>query len=128
MGATGNLAIRSAAVAFQATPLLLVALAWEIAARTKLLPSYIIPPLSSPLERLVAIMQEDFPIEIARSMGRLSFGLSCAVGIGLVLGIVMAQSKALRSLLEPVLRSLYPLPKTALIPVVILWFGLGNGA
>ena len=119
---------RWAAVAFQGMPLLLIASAWEMAARLKLLPSYIIPPLSSVLERFVALLSEDFPIEIVRSMGRLGLGLSGAVMAGLVLGVVMARSGLLRPLLEPILRSLYPLPKTALIPVVIVWFGLGNAA
>lgn len=119
---------RPAILAFQAAPLLLIAVGWEVAAQLKLLPTYIIPPLSSVAERLVSIMHEGFADEVARSMGRLAAGLSGAVLIGLVLGIVMARSDILRSLLQPVLRSLYPLPKTALIPIVILWFGLGNSA
>lgn len=128
MTGTGHVASRCTAVAIQAMPLIVIALAWESAARLKLLPSYIIPPLSLVAERLISMAHEGFPMEVARSMGRLAIGLSGAILTGLTIGILLARSDILNSLLQPVLRSLYPLPKTALIPIVILWFGLGNGA
>src|SRR5262245_32602175 len=121
---TGGVALHSrmAGLVFQALPLLLIALAWETAAQLKLLPVYVIPPLSSVAFSLVSIMREGFAEEVARSTGRLAVGLSGAVIAGLTLGITMARSDISRSLLQPILRSLYPLPKTALIPIVILWF------
>jgi NitT/TauT family transport system permease protein len=40
----------------------------------------------------------------------------------------MAWYPAVRQFMAPLLRAIYPLPKGALIPVMILWFGLGSGS
>jgi len=109
-------------------PLLLIAGVWELTARAGVLPAYLIPPLSEVLRRLVELSFEDLPLEILRSLERLTAGLLCAIVVGLTLGTAMGRIAALRALLDPALRSLYPLPKSALIPIVIIWFGLGDAA
>lgn len=53
-------------------------------------------------------------------------GFVPAVAIGLVLGLLMARNRRLRYLLEPLLMAFYTAPYVALIPIIVLWFGIGT--
>ena len=48
--------------------------------------------------------------------------------IGAALGIVMAWWKPVNVLLGPLVEMFYPLPKSALIPVTVIWLGFGDGS
>ena len=48
--------------------------------------------------------------------------------IGAALGIFMAWWKPVNVLLSPLVEMFYPMPKSALIPVTVLWLGFGNGS
>jgi ABC-type nitrate/sulfonate/bicarbonate transport system permease component len=52
-------------------------------------------------------------------------GLAIATVIGVPLGIAMAKSALIDSLFGPLVRATYSLPKTALVPLFFLWFGIG---
>jgi NitT/TauT family transport system permease protein len=64
----------------------------------------------------------------AASLWRTGAGLFLAVVIGAALGIVMAWWKPVNVLLSPLVEMFYPMPKSALIPVTVLWLGFGNGS
>jgi NitT/TauT family transport system permease protein len=48
--------------------------------------------------------------------------------IGAALGIFMAWWRPVNVLLSPLVEMFYPMPKSALIPVTVLWLGFGNGS
>ena len=52
------------------------------------------------------------------------FGIGCLVGIPL--GFAMGLSNALRGLFDPIVEFFRPIPPLAFIPLVILWFGIGE--
>ena len=62
------------------------------------------------------------------SLYRAAAGLGLAIVIGGVLGIVMAWWKPVNVLLAPIVEIFYPLPKSALIPVTVIWLGFGDGS
>jgi NitT/TauT family transport system permease protein len=62
------------------------------------------------------------------SLWRAGAGLFLAVAVGAVLGIVMAWWKPVYVLISPLVEMFYPMPKSALIPVTVLWLGFGNGS
>ena len=62
------------------------------------------------------------------SLYRGAMGLFLAVVFGAALGIFMAWSKPVNVLLAPLVEIFYPLPKSALIPVTVIWLGFGNGS
>jgi len=64
----------------------------------------------------------------AASLWRAVAGLSLAIVIGAALGIFMAWWKPVNVLLSPLVEMFYPMPKSALIPVTVLWLGFGNGS
>ncbi|TGV06438.1 ABC transporter permease [Alcaligenaceae bacterium 429] len=65
---------------------------------------------------------------IGISVARAGFAFLMAIVIGVPVGLIMGRSKWLSALLDPFVQFLRPLPKIALIPLVILWFGIDEGA
>ena len=110
-------------------PLLLLALGWEIGARTGLVSTLALPPLSEVLAAWVDLVRDgELVTNGAASLWRAAAGLLLAIGIGGVLGIVMAWWRPVNVLLGPLVEMFYPMPKSALIPVTVLWLGFGNGS
>ena len=62
------------------------------------------------------------------SFARAITGFTLAAAIAIPLGLVVGRIRAVREFVDPVIRSLYPIPGIAWIPLAILWFGLGNTA
>lgn len=60
------------------------------------------------------------------SLARVLCGLSCGVVLGTVLALGAALSRAGEDAIDPTLQMLRTLPHLALIPILILWFGIGE--
>jgi len=63
---------------------------------------------------------------ISVTLVRAFTGLGLAIVTGAWLGVGMARSPVFRSYVSPLVGATYSLPKTALVPLLILWFGIGN--
>ncbi|MDH3315635.1 MAG: ABC transporter permease [Gammaproteobacteria bacterium] len=108
-------------------PLALIAIAWEAAPRLGVLDPTALPPFSTvvlAMGRLV--IDPELYVHAGASLMREVAGLGLAVFIGVVLGIVMAWYTPVRVLFNPLVRCVYPMPKSALIPVMIMWLGIGH--
>ena len=62
---------------------------------------------------------------LAFTMSEVVAGLGLGAVAGIALGIVLTRVRALRGSIDPVVLGLYTLPRIALIPLFIVWFGLG---
>lgn len=60
------------------------------------------------------------------SVIRLFWGMFIAVMIGLIVGLLMGRFTKVNQLLDPIVYLTYPIPKIALLPIIMLLFGLGN--
>jgi NitT/TauT family transport system permease protein len=110
-------------------PLLLLALAWEAIVRLHLVSADTLPPLSSVLQAWWQLaLDAEFWRGAGASLYRGGAGLALAVGIGGALGIAMAWWRPVNALAGPLVEALYPMPKSALIPVTVLWLGFGDGS
>jgi NitT/TauT family transport system permease protein len=110
-------------------PLLIIALAWEVAARTGMVSTLALPPLSEVAAAWVRLVMDGELIgNGAASLWRSGAGLTLAVVIGAVLGIFMAWWRPVNAIVGPLVEMFYPMPKSALIPVTVLWLGFGNGS
>jgi ABC-type nitrate/sulfonate/bicarbonate transport system permease component len=107
-------------------PLLLLAAAWEGAAQAHLVSPYVLPPLSGVLVSSFHLMTDDLAYHTALSLMRGAIGLAAAIIVGVAAGVLMAWYRPVRRLLNPFFQLFYPLPKSALIPVAIVWLGLGT--
>ena len=65
---------------------------------------------------------------LASSFARAVSGFAIAAVLAIPLGLLVGRNRAVREYVDPVIRSLYPIPGIAWIPLAILWFGLGNAA
>jgi NitT/TauT family transport system permease protein len=110
-------------------PLLMLALAWEAVARLGLVSSLALPPLSRVMAAWLDLVADGELLWNALfSLYRAGLGLALAVLIGAALGIAMAWWRAVDALVGPLVEVLYPMPKSALIPVTVLWLGFGDGS
>jgi NitT/TauT family transport system permease protein len=110
-------------------PLVLLALAWEASARTGLVSTLALPPLSEDVVAWIELARSgELVTNGAASLWRAGAGLFLAVVIGAALGILMAWWKPVNVLLGPLVEMFYPMPKSALIPVTVIWLGFGNGS
>jgi ABC-type nitrate/sulfonate/bicarbonate transport system permease component len=110
-------------------PLVLLAVAWELAARLELVSTTALPPLSDVIAAWIDMLKDgELVSNGASSLYRAAAGLGLSILIGGVLGIVMAWWKPVNVLLSPIVEIFYPLPKSALIPVTVIWLGFGDGS
>jgi ABC-type nitrate/sulfonate/bicarbonate transport system permease component len=110
-------------------PLVLLAIAWEAAARLELVSSTALPPLSDVIRAWIDLLKDgDLITNGLSSLYRAFAGLGLAILVGATLGIVMAWWQPVNTLLAPLVEMFYPLPKSALIPVTVIWLGYGDGS
>ena len=110
-------------------PLVLLALLWEAVARFNIVDSQALPPLSKVAVAWVDLMRDgELVSNGAVSLYRGSVGLLIAILIGGALGMAMARWRVFEAFVNPLVQLFYPLPKSALIPVTVIWLGFGDGS
>jgi NitT/TauT family transport system permease protein len=65
-------------------------------------------------------------LNIADSIRRMIIGLGLAVVFSIPLGLFMGRVKSVASFFNPLLMITYPVPKAALMPIIMLWLGVGD--
>lgn len=92
--------------------------------------SGLIPPLYLPSPQAIAACflryAHDIPRHIGSSMYRILVGFLIGSAIGIFMGLAIGWNKTVRNIMEPLVEFIRPMPPLALIPLFILWFGIGN--
>jgi ABC-type nitrate/sulfonate/bicarbonate transport system permease component len=110
-------------------PLILLAVGWELTSRLELVSPDALPPLTNVLASWWDMIKSgELVTNGSASLYRAAAGLGLAVVIGIALGIAMAWWKPVNALLAPIVEAFYPMPKSALIPVTVIWLGFGDGS
>jgi len=110
-------------------PLVIIAAAWEAAARAHLVSSLALPPLSAVAQAFLELARSGELLSHGlASLYRAGAGLALAIAAGTALGIAMAMVRRLNAVLGPLVEVFYPMPKSALIPVTVLWLGFGDAS
>jgi NitT/TauT family transport system permease protein len=105
--------------------LLVWAAVWEIVGRSGA--SLVIPPLSRIFTRIVEIVPTGSFMNALAITGRSYFlGIAIAVVIGVPIGILMGRSRIADRILLPWVNMFLSAPLTALVPVIMVLFGLGE--
>jgi len=65
-------------------------------------------------------------INILASLRRMAIGFGIAVLVSIPLGLSMGRSRAVAAFFNPLLMVIYPVPKAALMPIIMLWLGVGD--
>jgi NitT/TauT family transport system permease protein len=108
-------------------PILIVLACWEAISRLGLVSPQHLPPFTQCLGFIYElVLSGEIFIHIRDSMIRALGGYFLSLVIGIPLGITMGLFRSVEKPLSPVVSLFYPIPKVTLIPLLILWLGLGD--
>jgi NitT/TauT family transport system permease protein len=108
-------------------PILLLMLVWELLAHSGLISPLLWPSIEKiAVELWKFAVRGDLVFHGSITLQRALSGFLLAVVAGILLGTVLARSRVLNRLLEPIFVFGYPVPKISLYPVFIFVFGFGD--
>lgn len=117
--------VRTAALAVGA-PALLVAL-WEVCARSEVLNPLFFPPPSEVAVTWWRLLREGgLGTDVRISLWRLALGFALGAVPGVALGMAMGLWRPVRAAVLPTVNALYPIPRIAILPLVLVIFGIGE--
>jgi len=97
---------------------------WEAACRVFNIPTFFLPPPSLVFGAVI----DYWPALYKHSLFTLSstlVGFAMAVGFGLLLGLAVGWSRAIYAGVYPLMIGFNAIPKVAVVPILVLWFGIG---
>jgi NitT/TauT family transport system permease protein len=108
-------------------PLVAFVLVWQAASATKWLDPAFLPPPTAVVTALFDLLRgSEIRDNLLVTLMRAAIGLVLGAAAGVWLGLMMARSVVFRAYVAPIVGGTYSLPKSALIPLFILWFGIGT--
>lgn len=109
-------------------PILLIVI-WQVASSSGLLQSRVLPAPTSVVSAFWHLLiSGELWQHVKVSAGRALLGLLIGGGLGLLLGLLNGSSRIASTLLDTTLQMIRNIPALALIPLVILWFGIDETA
>ncbi len=114
--------------------LVLVLLGWEFSVRFFKVPSYLIPPVSDVFVGLYRgldaglLSRAGYWLHAGITLTEVLLGFVIGSGVGLVLGIAISQIRLLEATLQPYIVMFQSLPKVAVAPIIVMWFGYDLGS
>jgi NitT/TauT family transport system permease protein len=123
---TFDLSRRSDLVIAFLSPLVLLSL-WQVAVASGFFDYRFIPaPLGIVGTFVDMIGSGELFEHIGISLMRVGVGFIAGVGSGVLIGLTMGIFRPVRAALTPIVASLFPVPKLAILPVLIIFFGIGE--
>ncbi len=100
---------------------------WELAVRTGAVKPLFFPPPSLILQTFVRMIGSgELQRDLFPTLGRIFMGFAIGAVPGLILGLSMGWSPKIRLVLDPIISALYPVPKIAILPLIMLVLGIGE--
>lgn len=103
---------------------LVVLVIWWAVAEILRLP--IVPSPDKVFINIIEIFKAKIAIHVLYSLGRILAGIAISILVGVPVGFLMGYYNKVDKVLSPLIYFTYPVPKLALLPVVMLLFGLGE--
>jgi len=108
------------------TPLAVVLL-WEVAARAGWIDLRFFPAPSAVLAESWRLLRSgELVVHVGASLSRVAIGFLVGAMPAVAIGMAMGLNKYVRAALQPMIDATYPIPKIAILPLVLLVFGLGE--
>ena len=116
-----------ATLARRVAPIVLALLLWQALGTLRLVDTAFLPTPVAVGRALGDLLSgHEIRDNLLVTLWRAVVGLAAGAMCGIALGVGMARSDAFRAYLTPIVGATYSLPKTALVPLLILWFGVGD--
>lgn len=112
-----------------AAPALFVALLtiWEAGTRSGVISSLTLPRPSDVAETLWRLGETGLLFEhLFPSVSRLVVGSTLGISAGIFVGVMIGLFTMVRAGLAPLIAAIFPIPKIALLPLFVIWFGIGE--
>jgi ABC-type nitrate/sulfonate/bicarbonate transport system permease component len=102
---------------------------WELFARLQLIDTRFFPAPSAILNfGYGMLISGELISNTLITLQRMFWGTLIGGVPALVLGVIMGLNRAVRALIDPLVAAIYPIPKSAILPLALLIFGLGEGS
>ena len=105
--------------------LLAILVAWQLLA-LRGLPEFVLSPLDIVKHFVAALGTRELYQDAAASLMRALPGFAIGTVIGILLGLAAGIARSFDELLSPLVFLSYPVPKIVMLPVFMLWFGIGD--
>lgn len=103
--------------------------AWEGLARAGWVPVLFLPsPLGVLREGAAMIASGELLVHLGASLRRLALGFLAGGGLGVVVGVSVGFFARAEAVGMPIIAATFPIPKIALLPLLILWLGIGESS
>lgn len=104
---------------------LAVLVLWEVVCRAFKIPQFVLPPPSAVAASMLK-WWSPLMSNAGQTLMTTLAGFAIAVGVGLVLGVALGSSTMVYHGLYPLIIAFESVPKVAIVPILILWFGIGT--
>ena len=99
---------------------------WEIAPRVGIVDATYTSQPSRVIVASIEIVQNGrFLHDVFVSLSEFAAGFALAIGIGVPLGLSLGRFSVLRYVLDPPIMAIYATPHLALLPILVVWLGIG---
>ena len=102
-----------------------VLLLWEVICRAFKIPAFVLPPPSAVAASMVK-WWSPLMMNAGQTLMTTMAGFAIAVVVGLVLGVALGSSTMVYHGLYPLIIAFESVPKVAIVPILVLWFGIGT--
>ena len=107
--------------------LVILLVLWEVVGQLGLIHYYFLPPLSAIIARFVELtLNGEMLYNAYLTLYRALVGLAIASVFGVIVGVLSARNDLVDWFFDPIIKIGYPVPIISLIPVFMLWFGIGD--
>jgi len=102
---------------------------WELGSQTGFISGLVLPAPSEAFEAFRQLFDSGLLfVHLSASLQRLVIGWTIGSTLGIIVGLMIGLSSIARAGLAPLVSAIFPIPKIALLPLFIIWFGIGEGS
>ncbi|WP_373083919.1 ABC transporter permease [Sneathiella sp.] len=102
---------------------------WEFGSRVGFISALVLPAPSEAFDAFMNLVHSGLLWKhLSASLQRLVLGWASGTALGVIVGVLIGLFSLARSSLSPLVSAIFPIPKIALLPLFIIWFGIGEGS
>jgi ABC-type nitrate/sulfonate/bicarbonate transport system permease component len=110
----------------KASLLVALLLVWQLAGMVWGLPDYLLSPAQIAREFVAALGTQELYVHAGTSLMRALPGFFIGSGLGIAFGLAAGVSRRFDETVSPPVFLTYPVPKIVMLPLFMLWFGIGD--